>query len=68
MMQKATFDGGGYVLHKITGSFSGRASAWFDAYGKMLDAEQITPRGSVRTLKRNSPMWKELALRGKDWR
>mgnify|MGYP003624896260 CR=1 FL=1 len=67
MIQKATFEGGGYVLHKMTGSFAGRVSAWFTAEGQLVDAEQYDSRDRVRPVKHNGPMWKELASRGKVW-
>jgi hypothetical protein len=58
-MQVARFTNGGYVVHKITGNFVGRMSAWFDKDGKILDAEQIlAPFGSSRPVKRDGPMWK----------
>ena len=41
-MQKHTFEGGGFVIHKIRlESYAGRFSAWFDAKGDLVDAEQI---------------------------
>ena len=41
-MQKHAFANGGFVIHKIRiEPFAGRFSAWFDATGALLDAEQI---------------------------
>jgi hypothetical protein len=40
----ARFDGGGYVIHKISVG-KGRASAWFDAAHNLLDVEQFNARG-----------------------
>jgi hypothetical protein len=72
-IQLARFPDGGFVLHKITApEYSGRFSAWFDASGGLLDAEQITTRGSgimgqtaSRHVKRDTPSWSMLAQVGK---
>lgn len=65
-MQLHRFTSGGYCLHKITGSWRGNVSAWFDRDGKLLDAEQIlTPFGSSRPVKRDGPMWREIQRVGK---
>ena len=41
-MQKATFENGGFVLHKVflPGSVC-KFSAWYDKQGELLDAEKI---------------------------
>ena len=53
------FSTGGYVVHRITGPFKGRVSAWFDKKGVMLDAEQILPGAADgRPVKRDGPMWR----------
>ena len=58
-MQVSRFHNGGYVVHKITGPWSGSVSAWFNAEGDMIDAEQITTRcpGGKRVNRRGS-VWK----------
>jgi len=57
-MQICYFEGGGYVIHRITGDFRGRVSAWFSADGTLLDAEQLTGRYSDgRRVKPGGPMW-----------
>lgn len=61
MIQVNKFQGGGFVIHKIVGSFKGRMSAWFDENGKLIDAEQLylTPMGfKARPVKKDGPMWK----------
>jgi hypothetical protein len=61
-MQHMRFTNGGFCLHKITGDFTGKVSAWFDRNGTLLDAEQITrPFESSRPLKRDGPMWRYVA-------
>lgn len=67
--QVARFGDGGYVVHKITGPFKGKVSAWFDANGNILDAEQvgINPFGqspSCRPVKRGGPIWRHAASVG----
>lgn len=64
--QLSVFPDGGYVVHKLTGSFAGRCSAWFDASGRMLDAEQMTNPDSLasRPVKRGGPIWREIELIG----
>ena len=68
MIQHKTFDpSGGYVLHKVTGYWSGRCSAWYDVDGNMLDAEQYIGHWIERTrpVKRNGPLWKALQVIGR---
>jgi hypothetical protein len=65
-MQFGRFTNGGYYLHKITGDWKGRCSAWFDRDGKLLDAAQILrPFGAERPVKRGGPMWQELQRIGR---
>jgi hypothetical protein len=67
-MQISTFNGGGgFVIHRITGNFKGRASAWFSPDGSILDAEQFVRDGcnSTRPVKQDGPMWQFLARIGK---
>ena len=42
--QFCRFDNGGFVIHKISVG-KGRASAWFDASGQLLDVEVFNVRG-----------------------
>lgn len=67
MMQLMRFSNGGFVIHKIVGQFKGRASAWFDAAGKLLDCEQYPqgPCGPTRAIKRDGPIWRELESVGR---
>jgi hypothetical protein len=67
MFSKSTFSTGGFVVHGITGAFSGRVSAWFDANGNPLDAEQIIQRNGrpiSRPVRRDGPMWDRLRRHG----
>lgn len=66
-MQFHYFHSGGYVLHKITGYWSGRCSAWFDKEGKLLAAEQF--RGDIAyPVKVGGPMWNELRRIGQRYK
>ena len=65
-IQIARFHDGGFVLHKVTSApCEGRCSAWFDAKGGMLDAEQFDSRDRARPVKRNGPVWQHLQIVGK---
>lgn len=65
-MQFGRFQNGGYYLHKITGYWRGRASAWFDKDGILLDCEQINgPYLASRPIKKDGPMWREIQRIGK---
>lgn len=58
--QVALYQTGGGAVHKITGSFVGTVSAYFDAGGRMVDAEQIVGRGLGRVsryVKPDGPVW-----------
>jgi hypothetical protein len=58
MVQISRFENGGFVVHKIPCPSSGnRCSAWFDAEGKILDAERIDTRGRSMPVKRGGPLW-----------
>jgi len=46
-MQISRFVNGGFVLHKIPAN-NGRASAWFDRNGLLLDIEAFNARGASR--------------------
>lgn len=67
MPQVHSFSTGGYVIHKLKGNFRHHVSAWFDAQDRLIDCEQITPRGS-RAIRRNGPMWREIESRGRAYR
>jgi hypothetical protein len=68
-MQFGRFINGGFYLHKITGNFKGRVSAWFDRDGKPLDAEQIpVPFGSSRPVKKGGPIWRKIEQLGQRYR
>lgn len=70
-MQPQLFNNGkdGFVIHKITGNFKGKCSAWYDAKGKLIAAEQILPASrllfglNTRPVKVYGPLWKELATK-----
>jgi hypothetical protein len=66
-IQVSYFSPGGFVLHKITGDFSGKCSAWFDKDGNIEEAEQIIPTkgGITRPVKKNGPIWEICASFGK---
>jgi len=63
-VQRQEFHDGGYVLHKLTGNFDGRASAWYDRNGVMLDAE-VRRGGGTYPVRKNGPIWNELARAGR---
>ena len=60
-------NGTGFVMHKLTGYWKGRVSAWFDQNGVLLDAEHIPNiyGFTSRPVKRGGPMWK--AIESKAW-
>jgi hypothetical protein len=65
MIQKQIFDGGvfipgSFVLHKITGRFTGHCSAWYSPEGTLEDCEQILRDGRVRSIRPNKPLWRKL--------
>jgi len=65
-IQKAEFSNGGFVLHKVTlPDVAGTFSAWYDASGKLLDAEQRTSSGVSRTVKPGGKAWLGLESRGR---
>lgn len=48
-LQKHSFPDGGWVIHKATlPDRKGHFSAWFDASGKLLDAEQRLSNWATR--------------------
>jgi hypothetical protein len=72
-IQKQTFSGGvfernSFVLHKITGRFTGKCSAWFLADGSIYDAEWIRNDGQIRNIPRNSPMFRHCESLGPIWK
>lgn len=56
VIQCVRFSDGGYVLHKITGAFSGRVSAWFDKTGHLITCEQLIGERS-RPVKTDAAIW-----------
>lgn len=67
-IQHHTFSNSHFVLHRITGDFKGKVSAWFNDDGFPGDAEQITPDGKTRPVKRGGPIWKHLLTLGRVYR
>ena len=66
-MQKHAFANGGFVIHKIRiEPFAGRFSAWFDASGALLDAEQIDALNRSRRV--TSRQRSRLASVGQAWK
>jgi hypothetical protein len=69
-MKYASFSNGtqGFILHNVAlaSKWSGRCSAWYDANGKLLDAEQYVGTWTKRTrpVKVGGPMWRELSRLG----
>jgi len=55
-LQIIPFSTGGFVIHKITGDFSGKCSAWFNTNGDLIDVEQVA-NNSSRNVKKNGPIW-----------
>lgn len=49
-MKKATFEDGGFVLHKIAprGNGGGKISAWFAPNGELLESEYVDTLGRSR--------------------
>lgn len=65
MIQHKTFTTGGYVLHRVSvPTISGHCSAWFDASGKLLDAEHFDRKFKRRSVRKNGPTWNELQTVG----
>ena len=60
-MQVKHFSSGGLVIHKI-GPRNGAAhySAWYDAAGRLLDAERIDRLGRVSQVKPDGSVWRLL--------
>ena len=57
-VQGTRFEGGGFVLHKITDpKMTGRLSAWFDKDDKLIDCEAIYANGRPRTVKPGEFAW-----------
>jgi len=65
-MRVSRFETGGFVIHAITGSFTGRVSAWFDALGNPIDAEQLIGNRS-RPVRVGGPIWNRLRTLGAVW-
>lgn len=58
----------GFSIHKITpatgGFTSGKASAYFDKDGKLIDVELFDRLGRSRTVKHGGPVWRTIARLG----
>ena len=68
IIQKAQFSTGGFALHKVgTLSGNGKASAWFDANGGLINAELFDSIGRAYSIKEHSPLWNHLQRIGKIW-
>ena len=71
-MEKQTFSAGGFVLHKVPHPQDDYAhmSAWYDASGRLLDAEVINRQSrQSRALPRNaSKIRARLQLLGNVWK
>lgn len=52
------------VVHRITGNFKGKVSAWFTDGGILFDAEQILPNGQSRPVKVGGPIWRYVEREG----
>lgn len=63
-----SFPSGGFVIHRITGNFRGVVSAWFGADGVPIDAQQRTPDGRYRPVKKGGPIWNRLAIIGRRYK
>jgi hypothetical protein len=69
-IQHSAFPDGGFVLHRIVfASENGRFSAWFDARGKVLDAECLfthwrNGQTVSRPVKKDGPIWRMLRTVG----
>jgi hypothetical protein len=67
-IQHHTFSNSHFVLHKITGDFRGKVSAWFNDDGHPTDAELIRPNGSLHPIKRDGLIWQQLRSLGRIYR
>ena len=72
-IQKVTFNGGAFqpnsfVLHQITGKFTGHCSAWYSADGKLEDCEWIRRDGVHRMIPLGTPMYRYLESLGPIWK
>jgi hypothetical protein len=68
-MKKTSFECGGFVLHRITGDFKGRCSAWYDKEGNLLDCCIIRPKElEGRTVKHGGKIHQRLIMLGKVWK
>lgn len=64
-MQFQPYTGGGFCIHKITGTWKGNVSAYFNVKGEPIDAE-YTRTG--RSVKRGGPVWTRLETIGRVWK
>ncbi len=60
------FSNGGCVIHKMwVKGYVGHFSAWFDADGNLLDAEQRISIMKHRTVRHGKPCWKAIERKGR---
>ena len=70
MIQHKQYEGSSsYVLHKVTGPYSGHCSAYYNGDGTLKDAEQIIGRWRMisRPVKVGGSMWKYLESVGRSY-
>lgn len=70
MIQHQIFSNGGFVLHKVQPHTinSGHCSAWYDAQGKLLDAEHFDRLRRARPVRVGGPTWQALQGYGRIYR
>jgi hypothetical protein len=63
------FPDGSFTLHRVVGGpiKKGHCSGWFDAAGKLMDAEHKPNgiSGTARAVQKNGPMWQHIQHHGK---
>ena len=62
MLQYHFFPDNSFVVHK---AFDGKTSAWYDAQGRLLDAEFRDTRGHTRTVAKGTLRYERLAKLGR---
>lgn len=65
-VQVVRFQNGGFVLHRITGAFTGFVSMWFNSDGQPIDAERFDGKGVGRSfpVKVGGPIWEACRMVG----
>lgn len=64
-IQVCVYSVGGFAVHRITGDFEGKASAYFNADGIMMEAEFIRGNNSY-PVKFAGPAWQDIYKKGKE--